>query len=180
MIHETAYIDPLAKTDDTVAIGEGSKVWQFASIIRGAKLGKFCNVASGACLDGSSAGDYTKIGHNLAAGPGFQIGNHVFIAPNVTLCNDAWPRAHVKGFDPSAYKDKPAIIIADHATVGSNAVILPGVHIGEGAMIAAGSVVTRNVPAWTLWKGWGEELMEIDNEDRKKRIRFARPEFHIA
>lgn len=174
------YIHPKAEVHDDCEIGEGTTIWQFASVIRGAKLGKNVNIASGACVDGSEIGDGTKIGHNLAMGPGFKVGRNVFIAPNVTFCNDAWPRAHVRGFDVSAYKDRPAVIVGDGATIGSNAVVLNGVYIGEGAMIAAGSVVTRNVPAWTLWKGWGEELMEITNEDEKKRIRFARPEFHIA
>ena len=166
MIHPNAFVD------DTVTIGEGTNVWQFASVIRGAKIGKNCNIASGACIDGSEIGDGTKIAHNLAMGPGFKVGKNCFIAPNVTFCNDAWPRAHMSGFDIKAYHDRPAVIVADGATIGANAVILPGVYIGENAMVAAGSVVTRDVPAETLWKGWGD-MAEIINEDKKRRIRHA-------
>jgi acetyltransferase-like isoleucine patch superfamily enzyme len=117
-------------------------------------------------------GDGTKIAHNLAMGPGFVVGKNCFIAPNVTFCNDAWPRAHMAGFDVKAYEGRPAVIMEDGATIGANAVILPGVHIGAGAMVAAGSVVTRNVPAGFLWKGTGD-LEQIASEDRKKRIRHA-------
>jgi acetyltransferase-like isoleucine patch superfamily enzyme len=165
-------IHPQACVDDTVTIGEGTCIWQFATVIRGAKIGKNCNIASGACVDGSEIGDGTKIAHNLAMGPGFKVGKNCFIAPNVTFCNDAWPRAHMAGFDIKAYEGRPAIIMADGASIGANAVILPGVHIGEGAMIAAGSVVTRDVPAGMLWLGTGE-LQRIASEDRKKRIRHA-------
>lgn len=173
-------IHPQACVDDSVTIGEGTNVWQFASVIRGAKIGKNCNIASGACIDGSEIGDGTKIAHNLAMGPGFKVGRNCFIAPNVTFCNDAWPRAHMSGFDIKAYKDRPAVIVEDGATIGANAVILPGVHIGAGAMIAAGSVVTRNVPPWSLWIGRGEHVQDIGEETKKRRIRFADPERHLA
>lgn len=167
MIHPNAFVD------DTVTIGEGTNVWQFASVIRGARIGSGCNIASGACIDGSTIGHGCIIGHNLAMGPGFLIGNAVFIGPNVTFCNDAWPRAHKLGFDVRKYEDgQYAVIVADGATVGAGAVILPGVHIGEKAMIAANAVVTRNVPANHLWKGNGD-ISEIVNESEKKRMRFA-------
>lgn len=170
-------IHPKAEVHDDCTIGENTNIWQFASVIRGARIGKNCNIASGACVDGSEIGDGTKIGHNLAMGPGFKVGKDCFIAPNVTFCNDAWPRAHESGFDVRKYAGRPAVIVEDKASIGANAVILNGVHIGEGAMIAAGSVVTRDVPAWTLWKGWGEELTEITDEDRKVRMRFAETPF---
>ena len=166
-------IHPQACVDDTVTIGEGTNVWQFASVIRGAKIGKNCNIASGACVDGSTIGDGTIISHNLAMGPGFLVGSRVFIAPNVTFCNDAWPRAHKNGFDIKAYSEgRFAVIVGYGASIGSGAVILPGVHIGEGAMIGANAVVTRDVPADHIWKNNGD-LCEIINEDQKVRMKFA-------
>jgi len=168
-------VHPLALVDDSVSIGEGTFVWQFASVIRGARIGKNCNIASGACIDGSVIGDNTKIAHNLAMGPGFAVGNDCFIAPNVTFCNDAWPRAHMQGFDIACYDGKPAVIMEDGASIGAGAVILPGVHIGKGAMVAAGAVVTRNVPAGMVWKNNGD-LCDIGNEEHKfwSRIRHAK------
>ncbi|WP_287994327.1 DapH/DapD/GlmU-related protein [Acidiphilium sp.] len=165
-------IHPLAFVADDSTVGEGTSVWQFASIIRGARIGARCNIASGACIDGSVIGDDTKIGHNLAMGPGFVVGRNCFIGPNVTFCNDAWPRAHTAGFDVRRYEGRPAIIMADGASIGAGAVILPGVHIGAGAMVAAGATVTRNVPSGYIW-GRDGEIQEIGNDDRRTRMRFA-------
>ena len=165
-------IHPLALVSDDSTVGPGTSVWQFASVIRGARIGARCNIASGACIDGSVIGDDTKIGHNLAMGPGFVVGRNCFIGPNVTFCNDAWPRAHTAGFDVRRYEGRPAIIMADGASIGAGAVILPGVHIGGGAMVAAGATVTRNVPANCLWRRDGE-IQEIGEHDRITRIRFA-------
>jgi len=172
MIDPTAFVHPMALCEES-EVGARTRIWQFASVIRGAVIGADCNIASGACIDGSRVGDRTKIAHNLAMGPGFVIGADCFIGPNVTFCNDAWPRAHMAGFDVDAYTDSPAVIMEDWATVGSNAVILPGVVIGHGAMVAAGSVVTRNVPPCHLWKGWGE-ISDIEGEETRARMRFAR------
>lgn len=152
-------------------MGARTKIWQFASVIRGAVIGADCNIASGACIDGSTIGDRTKIAHNLAMGPGFLIGADCFIAPNVTFCNDAWPRAHTIGFDVRAYEGRPAVIMEDGATIGSNACILPGVRIGAGAMVAAGSVVTRDVLPGHLWRGGEQD--RIVGEEGKRRMRFG-------
>lgn len=172
MIHETAGIHLRAQVDrETVHIGANTRVWQFASVIRGARLGSDCNVASGACIDGSRVGNGTKIAHNVAMGPGFWIGDGCFIGPNVVFCNDAWPRAHMDGFDPSRFNEYThAVVMDDGASIGAGSVILPGVHIGKGAMIAAGSVVTRDVPPGWLWKG-GEAVAPIAEE--RARMRFV-------
>lgn len=147
-IDATAFVHRLACVDGVGRIGARTKVWQFASVIRGAVLGDDCVVASGACFDGSVAGDRVILCHNLAAGPGFKLGDDVFVGPNVTLCNDAWPRAHKRGFEPRAYNGKDwAIVIEDGATIGAGAVVLPGVRIGRGAMVGAGVVCARDVPA---------------------------------
>jgi UDP-2-acetamido-3-amino-2,3-dideoxy-glucuronate N-acetyltransferase len=167
-----AFVHPLAFVEG-VSVGARTRIWQFASVIRGAVIGEDVNIASGACIDGSSIGDRTKIGHNLAMGPGFVVGADCFIGPNVTFCNDKWPRAHMNGFDPARYECRPAIIVEDGASIGSNAVILPGIRIGTGAMIAAGSVVTRDVPPLHLWRRDGEACA-IQSEDKISRMRFAR------
>lgn len=153
MIDDTAFIHPKAQVDRGCTIGARTKIWQFASVIRGAMLGDDCTVASGACLDGSRVGNRSILCHNLAAGPGFLIGSFVFIGPNCTLANDAWPRAEKLGWNADAFDgDNWAIIIEDGATIGANCVVLPGVRIGANAMIAAGSVVERSVAANNLWK----------------------------
>lgn len=166
-IDPTAFIHRYAVTDDVGRIGARTKVWQFASVIRGAVLGDDCVVASGACLDGSVAGDRVIICHNLAAGPGFLIGNDVFIGPNVVLCNDAWPRSHKRGFDPAKYDgSRWAITLEDGASVGAGAVVLPGVRIGRGAMIGAGAVCAKDVPAGHLLQASGVVAPIADEEER--------------
>lgn len=173
MIHETAFVHPFAVTDGVRSIGARTKVWQFASVIRGAVLGEDCTVASGACFDGSVAGDRVVLCHNLAAGPGFLIGNDVFIGPNVTLCNDAWPRSDKAGFHPEAFDGQRwAIVIEDGATVGAGATVLPGVTIGKGAMVGAGVVCGHDVPAEHLMLS-NQVCVPIGDHGRKVRMRFA-------
>lgn len=170
-IDPTAFIHKYAVTDGVGRIGARTKVWQFASVIRGAILGDDCVVASGACFDGSVAGDRVIICHNLAAGPGFKLGNDVFIAPNVTLCNDVWPRAHKRGFDPAKFDGtRWAIIIEDGATIGAGAVVLPGVHVGRNAMVGAGVVCAKSVPAGHLMLS-GQVCVPIGDEEHKLAAR---------
>lgn len=170
-IHETAFVHRYAVTDGVKSIGARSKVWQFASVIRGAVLGEDCVVASGACFDGSVAGDRTILCHNLAAGPGFLLGNDVFIGPNVTLCNDAWPRAHKRGFAPEKFDcQRWAIVIEDGATIGAGAVVLPGVKIGRGGMVGAGVVCGKDVPAHHLMLS-NNSCVPIGDEEQKLAAR---------
>ena len=153
IIEQTAFIHSKAHVDGTVWIGARTKIWQFASVIRGARIGDDCTIASGACFDGSVCGNRTILSHNLAAGPGFLIGSDVFIGPNCVLGNDCWPRAHKNGFDPKRFDGTQwAIIIEDGAAIGANSVILPGVRLGRNSMVAAGSVVDKSVPADHVWQ----------------------------
>lgn len=170
MIDPTARIHRLALVEGS-RVGARSAIWQFASVIRGAVVGEDCNIASGACLDGSQIGDRCILGHNVAMGPGFRVFDDVFIGPNVTLCNDAWPRALKDGFDVSRFNPVTyAVIIESGASIGANSVILPGVRIGWNAMIAAGSVVTKDVPARGLWK---DRSLIGSIERERPRMRFA-------
>lgn len=171
------FVHPKAEVHDDCSIGAGTKVWQFASVIRGARIGENCSIASGSCIDGSIIGDRTVIAHNLAMGPGFKVGNDCFIGPNVTFCNDAFPRAHKEGFDADAYSDgRFAVIMKDGASVGAGAVILPGVVIGERAMIAANAIVSRDVPPDTLWLGQGVLRPVLGVE----RVRYAKEPAYVA
>lgn len=174
LIDPAAFVHPLAFVAGA-SVGARTRIWQFASVIRGARIGEDCNIASGACIDGSVVGNGTKIAHNFAAGPGFIIGAECFIGPNCTFANDAWPRHHESGFDVRRYDGRPCIVMMDCASIGANSVILPGVTIGVGAMIAAGSVVTRDVPDWHLWRRDGE-VDRIACEDKVPRMRFASTE----
>lgn len=157
MIHPTAFIHPLAHVSLGGAlggsIGARTKVWQFSTVIRGTRLGEDCSVASNVTLDGPCIGDRCIVSPGVDIGPGFQVGNDVFLGPNVVLCNDAWPRTHKEGWDYVALRNGTAVavIVEDGASIGANAVVMPGVRIGCRAMIAAGAVVTRDVPPETVY-----------------------------
>jgi acetyltransferase-like isoleucine patch superfamily enzyme len=149
-IHHLAHVE-------RSTIGKGTRVWQFASVIRGAEVGDDCNIASGAIIDGAILGSGCLVGHGSSINPGTRIGDNVFVGPLVTICNDRWPRVGKDGFDVGALlKGAVTVDIADEVSIGAGCQILPGVTIGEGAVIAAGSTVCRNVKAHYLHKRSGE------------------------
>lgn len=149
-------IHPLAHVGPDVKLGLGVSVWQFASVIRGATLGDGCNIASCAIVDGATLGKDCKVGHGASVHPGAQVGDEVFIGPSACLCNDMWPRVDNIGFDMGKlFSGPPSIIIEDGASIGAHAVVLPGVRIGRKAFVAAGSVVTADVPPFGLWTRQG-------------------------
>ena len=132
----------------TTNIGENTRVWQFCVILSGAVIGDHCNINCQVFIEND-----VRIGDNVTIKPGVQIWDgitiedQVFIGPNVTFTNDMMPRS--KQYPERFLKT----IIKKGASLGANATILPGVTIGENAMIGAGSVVLKDVPANTVWVG---------------------------
>ena len=141
MIHELAHVH------GDCQIGDGTLVWQFASVIRGARVGARCSIASSAVVDGAVVGDECVVGHGSAINPGVVLGNRVFVGQNAVFCNDRWPSVSKEGFEPG----NVTIIVQDGAVIGAGAVILPGVILGKGCLIAANSTVSRSVPAGFMW-----------------------------
>lgn len=141
MIHPTSEVQ-------TKHIGEGTTIWQYCVILKNAIIGKNCNINFNVLIEND-----VVIGNNVTIKPGVQIwdglriGNNVFIGPNVTFTNDITPRS--KQY-PSKFL---TINILDGASIGANSTIIGGISIGKYAMIGAGSVVTKNVPDFTLWYG---------------------------
>lgn len=165
MIHITATIHAKAEVDrSSVSIGRLTRVWQFASVIRRASIGERCNIASCAIVDGARIGNGCLIGHGAFIDPGMVLGDDVFIGPHVTLCNDAWPVTGKDGWFRIEDLIAGAVIVTKiegGASIGANAVLLPGITIGAHAMVAAGSVVSHNVPAMMLYRRDGT-LVPID------------------
>lgn len=122
-------------------IGKNTNIWQFCVVLPNAKIGNNCNICSHCFIEND-----VVIGNNVTVKGGVQlwdgitVEDDVFIGPNVTFCNDKYPKSKNKNF-----KLEP-IIIKKGASIGANATILPGVTIGENALIGAGAVVTKNVP----------------------------------
>lgn len=160
----------LNQIDHDCEIGEGTKVWQFASVIRGATVGRFCIVGACAIIDGASVGDRCSIGHAASIHPGARIGSDVLIGPSAVICNDRWPSVEKTGWDLAAIRQFSTVIIEDGASIGANATILPGVRIGAGALVAAGSVVTRDVPTYQVFRCGQVEDKPANWRDRRMRL----------
>lgn len=168
-----AFVHDKAQVDEA-HIGARSKVWQFASVIRGARIGEDCNIATGSIVDGARLGDRVIVSHGAFIDPGIVIGNDVFIGPCVCLCNDAWPRVQKDGFDLVAMIEAKFVTtrIEDGASLGAGVVVLPGCIIGAGSMVAAGAVVESSVPPKHLHKRNGM-VVPIDPKRKVSRMRSA-------
>ena len=129
-------------------IGEGTMIWQFCVVLEKAVIGKNCNINFNVFIE-----NQVFIGDNVTIKPGVQIWDgmtvedNVFIGPNVTFTNDKAPKSKNKNFVMFP------TILKKGASLGANATILPGITIGENAVIGAGSVVTKDVPAGETWFG---------------------------
>jgi UDP-2-acetamido-3-amino-2,3-dideoxy-glucuronate N-acetyltransferase len=164
------HIHRLALVDDS-DIGEGTKVWQFASVIRGAVIGKNCIIGAGAQIDGCKIGDDCRIEAGVSIPHGVHIGNRVFVGPGAVFCNDMWPDATKDGIDHEAIAAGCTIRIEDGASIGAGAVILPGYVVGAGAFVSAGAVVTRNVPPNMVWRRNGY-IGPFPHDYRARRTRI--------
>lgn len=159
---------------DDAQIGEGTSVWQFASVVRGARVGDNCVIGPCALVDASVLGSGCRVGHGASINPGALISDNVFIGPGAIICNDMWPEVAKEGFDSDLILSRTwwAVLIGPGASVGAGAVILPGVSIGANAVIAAGAVVDKSVPAGSLWRRGGEVTI-VPPDRRKRRMREA-------
>lgn len=133
-------------------IGPRTRIFQFASVIRDAKIGADCSIGAGAMIDGAHLGDRCRVNGNAVLSGYFEIGNDVFIGPNVAFCNDRWPSTSKAGFDLVWLAENASIRVHDGASIGANAVILPGVTIGADALVAAGATVTDSVPPGMVYE----------------------------
>ena len=121
-------------------IGKGTNIWQFCVVLPNAKIGNFCNICSHCFIENDVViGDNVTVKNGVSLYDGIRIEDDVFIGPNVTFCNDKYPKSKNKNF-----KLEP-VIVKKGASIGANATILPGVTIGENALIGAGAIITKDV-----------------------------------
>lgn len=141
MIHPTADVQ-------STQIGEGTFVWQFSVVLKGAVIGRNCNVNFNVFIENDVVlGDNVTIKSGVQLWDGIRIADNVFVGPNVTFTNDLLPRS-------KQYPGKFLITeISEGASIGANSTIIGGISIGKYAMIGAGSVVTKNVGDYSLWFG---------------------------
>jgi UDP-2-acetamido-3-amino-2,3-dideoxy-glucuronate N-acetyltransferase len=156
MDRDLPFIHPTADVSPQAAIGPGSKIWHQAQIRERACLGTNCIIGKGAYIDFDVAiGDNVKIQNGVYIYHGVTVESGVFLGPGVILTNDKLPRAiNPDGsLKSDADWEVSSTLIRRGASIGAGAVVLPGVTVGEFAMVGAGAVVTRDVPAQVLVYG---------------------------
>ena len=144
---ESCYVHPKALVE-SAEIGPGTRVWAFVHVLKGAVLGKDCNIGDHCFIEsGVTIGDDVVIKNGVSIWNGVSIENKVFVGPNVSFTNDHVPRAKM-------YHDEyEKILVKVGASIGSNATIVAPRVIGRYAVIGAGAVVTQDVPDFGLVYG---------------------------
>lgn len=136
-----SFIHPLADVAES-QIGQGTRVWQFVVVLEGAKIGSDCNICAQTLIEGDVVmGDRVTVKSGVQIWDGTVIGDDVFIGPNATFSNDLYPKSKLYPMKFSG------VTIHNGASIGANATLLPGITIGERAIVGAGAVVTKDVPA---------------------------------
>ena len=144
---ESILIHPLADVK-TENIGDDTKIWQFCVVFCNVKIGKNCNICANVLIENDVIiGDNVTVKSGVQLWDGVIVEDNVFIGPNVTFTNDLIPRS-------KQYPQKfLGTILKKGCSIGANATIVAGHSIGEYAFVGAGSVITKNVPAHTMWYG---------------------------
>ncbi len=149
MISMNVFYHPSADVQ-TEKVGEGTRVWQNAVVLAGAQLGRNCNLCANTFVENDViVGDNVTLKCGVSLWDGLRIGNDVFVGPNAVFCNDMYPRSGVRDDRRQLLKT----VVCDGVSIGSGAVILPGVTIGTCAMVGAGAVVTKDVPPYATVVG---------------------------
>jgi len=140
--HDTAIIE------EGATIGERTRIWHHAHVRSGCVIGENCNIGKNCYIDeGAKIGSGVKIQNNVSVYHGVEIEDDVFVGPSAVFTNDYYPRAFSQDWEVGK------TIVRHGASIGANATIICGHTIGEYAMIGAGSVVTKDVPAHALVVG---------------------------
>lgn len=144
------FVHPSSVIDDGAKVGSGTKIWHFCHIQAGAEIGENCSLGQNVNVSHNvRIGNGVKIQNNVSVYEGVELEDYVFCGPSCVFTNDVTPRArYPKG--AAGYKKT---VVKHDASIGANATIVCGHTVGEYALIAAGAVVTKDVPAYALMAG---------------------------
>ena len=143
-VHESSYIDA------NVNIGDGTKIWHFCHIQSGAVIGEGCSLGQNVNVSNNvKIGNRCKIQNNVSIYEGVELEDNVFCGPSCVFTNDLTPRAAY----PKGHENYKKTIIKEGASIGANATVVCGHTVGKYAMVAAGAVVTKDVPDYALVAG---------------------------
>jgi len=170
------FVHPTAVIDDDVVLGEGTRIWHFVHVSRGARIGERCvlgqNVFIGANV---RLGHGVKVQNNVSIYEGVELEDDVFCGPSMVFTNVMNPRSHVPR--KNEYR---RTLVRRGASIGANATIVCGVTLGEYAFVGAGAVVTRDVKAYSVVTGvpavhvgWMCECGELDASEIEVRVSNA-------
>ncbi|MGS2618193.1 acyltransferase [Micromonospora sp. LZ34] len=166
-----AFVHPTAEIEDGARVGDGTKVWHLAHIRSSARVGAGCVIGRNVYVDaGVTVGDLVKIQNNVSVYRGVTLEDEVFVGPCVVFTNDLRPRAQNPGWTITP------TLVRRGASIGANATLVCGIEVGAYAMVAAGSVVTRDVPPYQLVAGnparplgWVNAEGEVVSRDPRTR-----------
>ncbi len=143
-VHESSFID------ENVEIGEGTKIWHFCHIQSGARIGKNCTLGQNVNVSNAvRVGNGCRVQNNVSLYEGVELEDDVFCGPSCVFTNDLTPRAKY----PKGRAGYQKTLVKEGASIGANATIVCGNTIGKFAMVAAGAVVTKDVPDYALVAG---------------------------
>lgn len=154
---DKVFVHPAALVESQ-SVGPGTRVWAFAHILAGAKLGANCNVGDHAFIEsGACIGNNVTVKNHVCIWDGVTIEDDCFLGPHVMFTNDPYPRSPRMPEAVARYSQRDnwllPTVVSRGCSIGANATILPGIHLGEYSMIAAGSVVTHDVRPFALVMG---------------------------
>jgi UDP-2-acetamido-3-amino-2,3-dideoxy-glucuronate N-acetyltransferase len=149
-IHSSAIVE-------TENIGVGTRIWAFAHVLQGAEIGKDCNIGGHCYIESSvTIGDGVTVKNGVALWDGVMIADGAFVGPGVVFTNDRRPRSPRNPDAGQRYVNDGWLeetTVCTGATLGAGAIVLPGVTVGDYAFVAAGSLVTKDVPSYALVRG---------------------------
>ena len=166
-VHESSYVD------DPCEIGAGTKIWHFSHIMKDSIIGERCNIGQNVVISpGVILGNNVKIQNNVSVYTGVICEDDVFLGPSCVFTNVINPRSFIE-----RKKEYRKTIVEKGASIGANATVVCGHHIGKYAFIGAGSVVTKDVPDYALVVGnparvvgyvckCGDKLKKIENSSQ--------------
>ena len=151
---------------ESVDVGDNTRIWAFTHVLKEASIGRDCNICDHVFIENDvRIGDRVTIKCGVQIWDGITLEDDVFIGPNATFTNDLFPRS--KQYPERFLRTR----IGVGASIGANATILPGVTIGDHAMVGAGAVVVRSVPANAIVVGNPARIAGYTNHGRYERIR---------
>jgi UDP-2-acetamido-3-amino-2,3-dideoxy-glucuronate N-acetyltransferase len=149
MLEKKFFVHPraLVETED---IGANTRVWAFAHVMKGARIGSDCNIGDHAFVEsGVKLGNNVTVKNGVSVWQGVEVEDDVFLGPNCVFTNDPNPRAYIKKTGDSLIATR----VRTRVTIGANATIVCGITIGQYAFIGAGTVVIRDVPDFAMMVG---------------------------